>query len=92
VELGGLMILASLFCHVLTAADHLVLAVLAIVGFSLALYIICYCSNASRAAREAGIKYFYLSSLSVGFILFGALLLVLSFKTTSLYDAGLHLT
>jgi len=47
----------------------------ALAGFSLNLYILVLYDGADAASREAALKYFYLSALSAGLILFGVLLL-----------------
>jgi NADH-quinone oxidoreductase subunit N len=47
---------------------------LSLAGFSLNLYILVLYDGADVASREASLKYFYLSTLSAGLILFGVLL------------------
>jgi len=59
----------------LVQANHLISAFLCIVGFSLNLYVLILYDIAVRPSREAGLKYYYLSTLSSGLILYGAFLL-----------------
>ena len=67
--------LAVLFMLLLVSANHLISAFLALVGFSLNLYVLILFDAPNRAAREAGVKYYYLSTFSGGLILYGFFLL-----------------
>jgi NADH-quinone oxidoreductase subunit N len=59
----------------LVEANHLISAFLCVVGFSLNLYVLILYDIAVRPSREAGLKYYYLSTLSSGLILYGAFML-----------------
>ena len=56
----------------LVQANHLISTFLCVVGFSLNLYVLILYDIATRPSREAGLKYYYLSTLSSGLILYGA--------------------
>lgn len=73
--------LTFLFMLLLVSAHHLVSAFLCIVGFSLNLYVLILFDAPEAVAREAGIKYYYLSTFSSGLILYGIFLLFLILKT-----------
>lgn len=60
---------------ILVSANNLMLLFLSLAGFSLNLYILVLYDGADAASREASLKYFYLSTLSAGMILFGILLI-----------------
>jgi NADH-quinone oxidoreductase subunit N len=66
--------LALLFMLFLISTNHLIGAFLALVGFSLNLYVLILFDASNSAAREAGIKYYYLSTFSSGLILYGIFL------------------
>jgi NADH-quinone oxidoreductase subunit N len=77
--------LALLFILLLISAADLFFAFLAIVGFSLNLYILIFFNaSESAAAREGGIKYFYLSTFSSGLMIYGVFLLFLTFGSANL--------
>lgn len=78
------MALAILFMLLLVNANHLVAAFTALVGFSLNLYVLILFDTASSAAREAGIKYYYLSTFSSGLILYGIFLLSVAIGSSQL--------
>lgn len=67
--------LAVLFMLLLVSTNHLISAFLALVGFSLNLYVLILFDAPNRVAREAGVKYYYLSTFSGGLILYGFFLL-----------------
>jgi len=50
-----------------------------LVGFSLGIYVFVLSKFEYHTAREAGSKYFYLSAISAGLILFGILMYYLAF-------------
>lgn len=67
--------LATLFLLLLIDSTDLFSAFFALVGFSLNLYVLILFDAPYAAAREAGIKYYYLSTFSSGLILYGIFLL-----------------
>lgn len=69
------ILIAVLLLLVLVSSSNLLLLFLVLAGFSLNLYILVVFDAADAASREASLKYFYLSTLSTGFILFGTLLI-----------------
>ena len=77
---------ALLFMLILVGAGNLVAAFLALVGFSLNLYVLVLFDATSAVAREAGVKYFYLSTLSSGLLVYGIFLLFLVTGTTNLAE------
>mgnify|MGYP001059370088 FL=1 len=66
--------LTTLFMLLLIGANHVMSAFLSLVGFSLGLYVLILYDANKRPSREAGLKYYYLSTLSSGLILYGVLL------------------
>lgn len=73
-EFSIVILVGVLLLLILVSANNLMLLFLSLAGFSLNLYILVLYDGADTASREASLKYFYLSTLSAGFILFGVLL------------------
>jgi len=86
-----------LFLLMLPIASNLFIVLLSIVGFSIALYVLILIGAEERGSREAGVKYFILSSLSSVFLA-GAIAFIyilgktLTFSYLSLYSATHLLT
>ena len=74
-EFSVIILLAVLLLLVLVSANNLMLLFFSLAGVSLNLYILILYDGADLASREASLKYFYLSTLSAGLILFGILLM-----------------
>jgi NADH-quinone oxidoreductase subunit N len=74
-EYATVFLLAILLMVLLVSSNHILSAFLSLVGFSLNLYVLIMFDAASAAAREAGIKYYYLSTFSSGLLLYGLFLL-----------------
>jgi len=74
-EFSIVILLGVLLLLILVSANNLMLLFLSLAGFSLNLYILVLYDGADAASREASLKYFYLSTLSAGMILFGILLI-----------------
>jgi NADH-quinone oxidoreductase subunit N len=87
-EYPVVMTLAVLFMLLLVGAGHLISAFLALVGFSLNLYVLILFDATSAVAREAGIKYFYLSTISSGLMLYGTFLLFLVLGSGHFFEIG----
>lgn len=82
-EYPVLILLTALFLLILISAYNFMTVFLAILGFSLNLYVLLLNDAFNQASREAGIKYFYLSTVSSGLLICGIFLLYLIFHTTS---------
>jgi proton-translocating NADH-quinone oxidoreductase chain N len=65
---------------------------LSLAGFSLNLYILVLYDGSDTASREASLKYFYLSTLSAGFILFGVLLIYIIVGDVTYYAIRFHMS
>lgn len=77
-----LIVMLSLFFMILLiSSQHLVSSFLCLVGFSLNVYVLILFDAPESVAREAGIKYYYLSTLSSGLLLYGIFLIFLVLKT-----------
>lgn len=74
-EFSIVILIGVLLLLILVSANNLMLLFLSLAGFSLNLYILVLYDGADAASREASLKYFYLSTLSAGLILFGILLI-----------------
>jgi len=74
-EYPMVILIAVLLLLMLVSTSNLLLLFLVLAGFSLNLYILVVFDAVDAASREASLKYFYLSTLSTGFILFGTLLI-----------------
>lgn len=74
-EFSVVILIGVLLLLILVSANNLMLLFLSLAGFSLNLYILVLYDGADAASREASLKYFYLSTLSAGMILFGILLI-----------------
>ena len=84
-EYSVIILLGVLLLLILVSANNLMLLFLSLAGFSLNLYIIVLYDGADAASREASLKYFYLSTLSAGFILFGVLLIYMMVGDVTYY-------
>lgn len=88
VEYPIIMILALLFMLLLVGSSHLISGFLALVGFSLNLYVLILFDASRAVAREAGVKYFYLSTLSSGLMLYGIFMIFLVLGTGQFHEIG----
>lgn len=84
--------LALLLMLLLVSAGHLISAFLALVGFSLNIYVLILFDAPTAVSREAGIKYFYLSAFSSGLFIYGIFLLFLVTGTGHFYEIATLLT
>jgi NADH-quinone oxidoreductase subunit N len=85
-EYPFMLVLALLFILLLIGANHIVASFVALVGFSLNVYVLILFDVTNKTAREAGIKYFYLSALSSGLILYSIFLLFVAVGTGNFYE------
>lgn len=81
-----IFVLALLFMLFLVGAGHLISAFISLVGFSLNLYILILFDAPHAMAREAGVKYFYLSAFSSGLMLYGVFLLFFTLGTGHFHE------
>lgn len=70
IEFSILVQLFIFFLTILVSANDLVIAFISIVGFSLNTYVLILTDSINHNAREAAIKYYYLSAISSGLIAF----------------------
>jgi NADH:ubiquinone oxidoreductase subunit 2 (subunit N) len=68
------------------SASDLIVAFIAIIGFSLNIYVLILNDSFKHNSREAAMKYYYLSALSAGLIAFSIVLSYLLFVSTNLVD------
>ena len=59
----------------------LIIMFISLIGFSLAIYTFILSDYTNHSAREAGIKYFFLSAISAGLILFAITISYVMFNT-----------
>jgi NADH-quinone oxidoreductase subunit N len=91
-EFSVIILLAVLLLLILVSANNLILLFFSLAGFSLNLYILILYDGADVASREASLKYFYLSTLSAGFILFGILLIYVTVGDVTYYAIRVHMS
>lgn len=87
-EASSMVVLATLFLLLLLSANQFIATFFCVVGFSLNLYILVLLDAPYAAAREAGIKYYYLSTFSSGLILFGIFMLFLLTESVRFEDVA----
>ena len=68
-EYTVLILLMLLFLQILVSSYNLITMFLAIIGFSLNIYVLLLFDSFNHASREAGIKYFYLSINKITYII-----------------------
>lgn len=78
-----LFLLLSFFLIILISAYNLMTAFLAIIGFSLTIYVLLLYDSFNHSSREAGIKYFYLSTFSSGLLISGIFFAYFIFHNTN---------
>jgi len=76
------MLLATLFMVLLVGTTSLFAAFVCLVTFSLCIYTLIISRGNSPRLREAGLKYFFLSTISALFFLLSVIILMYCFKTT----------
>jgi NADH-quinone oxidoreductase subunit N len=86
VEYPVIILLTTLFLLVLISSYNFITVFLAILGFSLTLYVLLLNNSFNQASREAGIKYFYLSTVSSGLLIGGIFLLYLICNSTGFLE------
>jgi NADH-quinone oxidoreductase subunit N len=78
-----LLLLTTIFLLILISSYNLMTLFLAIIGFSLNIYVLLLYDSFNHSSREAGIKYYYLSTFSSGLIISGIFFAYLIFHSTS---------
>jgi NADH:ubiquinone oxidoreductase subunit 5 (subunit L)/multisubunit Na+/H+ antiporter MnhA subunit len=71
-EFITIILLVMFFLIVLISAQDLLVAFVSIIGFSLNIYVLILSDSENQMAREAAIKYYYLSVFSSGLLAFGS--------------------
>ena len=82
-EYSILILLTTVFLLILISSYNLITLFLAIIGFSLNIYVLLLYDSFNHSSREAGIKYYYLSTFSSGLLIGGIFLAYLIFHNTS---------
>jgi NADH-quinone oxidoreductase subunit N len=82
------LMLALIFMLLLIGSGNLISAFLSLVGFSLNLYVLVLFDATIAISREAGVKYFYLSTVSSGLIAYGIFIIFLITGTGNLLETG----
>jgi NADH:ubiquinone oxidoreductase subunit 2 (subunit N) len=85
-EFPILIQLVLFFLSVLISANDLLVVFIAVVGFSLNIYVLLLTDSFRHNSREAAMKYYYLSALSSGLIAFSILLCYLLFISTNFVE------
>jgi len=91
-EFSIILLLGILLLLILVSANNLMLVFFSLAGFSLNLYILILYDGVDAASREASLKYFYLSTLSAGFILFGILLIYVMVGDVTYYAVRVYMS
>jgi len=91
-EFSMVILIAVLLLLILVSANNLMLLFFSLAGFSLNLYILVLYDGADAASREASLKYFYLSTLSAGLILFGILLIYVTVGDVTYYAIRFYMS
>jgi len=78
-----LFLLTTIFLMILISSYNFITLFLAIIGFSLNVYVLLLYDSFNHASREAGIKYYYLSAFSSGLLISGIFFAYLIFHNTN---------
>lgn len=78
-----LLLLTTVFLLILLSSYNLLTLFLAIIGFSLNIYVLLLYDSFNHSSREAGLKYYYLSTFSSGLIISGVFFAYLIFHNTN---------
>jgi NADH-quinone oxidoreductase subunit N len=82
-EFPILIALTCLFLLILVSSYNFITMFLGIVGFSLNVYVLLLYDSMNHTSREAGVKYYYLSTFSSGLLLSGVFFIYLIFHSTN---------
>jgi NADH-quinone oxidoreductase subunit N len=86
VEFPIIIQLFLFFTSILISANDLIIAFIAIIGFSLTIYVLILTDFLYHNSREAAIKYFYLSAVSSGILAFGIWVTYIIFLSTNFIE------
>src|ERR1700728_3813053 len=75
--------LTTFFLLILIMSYNFITLFIAIVGFSLNIYVLLLYDSINQSSREAGIKYYFLSSFSTGLLIGGILIFFFCFQSTN---------
>jgi NADH-quinone oxidoreductase subunit N len=75
--------LTTFFLLVLIMTYNFITIFIAIVGFSLNIYVLLLYDSINQSSREAGIKYYFLSSFSTGLLIGGIFIIFFFFQSTN---------
>ena len=78
-----LISLATFFLLILLMSYNFITLFISIVGFSLNIYVLLLYDAVNQSSREAGIKYYFLSSFSTGLLIGGILIVFFFFQSTN---------
>lgn len=82
IEYPILLLLLTTFLMIFISSYNFITVFFGILGFSLNIYVLILNDGFNQTSREAGIKYFYLSTISSGLLLCGIFLIYLMFHST----------
>lgn len=91
-EYAIVFVLTALFRMLVISSSNFRSAFRSIVGFSLNLYVLILFDASKSAGREAGVKYYFLSTFSSGLMLYGIFLFFISTGTLSLFESALSIS
>lgn len=87
-EFPIIILLCVFFLCVLVSANDFMVNFIAIIGFSLNIYVLILTDSRNHISREAAIKYYYLSAFSSGLIAFGIWAVYLLTISTNFVDVS----
>lgn len=91
-DFAAVFILTTVFRRLLIRSANFRSAFRVIVGFSLNLYVLIFFGGALGSGREAGVKYYYLSTFSSGLRIYGIFLVLVLLETLNFVDVADALT
>ena len=87
-----LILFTTVFLLVLISSFNFMTLFLAVIGFSLSIYVLLLSDSFNHSSREAGIKYYYLSTFSSGLLLSGVFFSLFNFSQSQLYAYYSYIT
>lgn len=90
-EFPLIILLATILLLILVASNNLMSVFFSVAGFSLAMYLLVLFDSYILPSREAGLKYFYLSAVSTGILLFGIFLVYHTVGSANYTQISLYL-
>lgn len=83
-----IIVFAYFFMILMLDANDLVCGFFSLIGFSLNIYVLVLFDAPESVAREAGVKYYYLSTFSSGLMLYGIFLVFVVLRTAHYAEIG----